>query len=136
MDADHDAERVAHGMRLGGKGDALDAALAEAQRPLTVAQVEKIARPDLGPSNSGRGLDHERVGALKLYRVTDTYTIATDDFGWLPGHYVDRDAALVAYGYVLGGEGAGTLDKVKAPAPQGIAVEEIEAYARKHQAEE
>lgn len=127
--AEHDAEQIAHGIRLGGRGDTLDNALAAVGEPLTVRHLERITRPDLHPLDGGPGLDYETVGMLHLYKVSDAYTVASEWFGWLPGHYTTRDAALVAYGYVLGGEGAGRLDELAVPRPDGFTIGEIESFA-------
>lgn len=126
--ADQDAEQVAHGIRLGGRGHLLDQALA-AGEPLTVQHLERIARPDLQQSSEGPGIDHETLGMLHLYKVSETYTLACEWFGWLPGHYTTRQAALVAYGYILGGENAGYLDKLAVPRLEGYTLAEIEAFA-------
>ena len=67
---------------------------------------------------------------LRLYPHADgDHTLACEWFGWLPGHYTTRQAALVAYGYVLGGEDAGYLDKLAVPRPEGYTLAEIEAFA-------
>lgn len=133
--ADHDAEQVAHGIRLGGRGDKLDAA--PDGRPLNVGDLERLTRPDLYEPDEDLDEDHEDApewgpgGQLRVHQATDTYTLSADWPGWLPGHYVTRDAALVAYGYVLGGEKAGPLDKLAQPRPEGYTLAEIEAFAAK-----
>lgn len=124
--ADQDAEHVAHGIRLGGRGHLLDAE-ADGQ-PLTVRDLEGIARPDIRRSG-GPGDGYETIGMLRLYQGPETYTIATSWSGWLPGHYATRQAALVAYGYVLGGEDAGYLDELTQPRPDGYTLAELEAFA-------
>jgi len=131
--ADHDAEQVAHGIRLGGRGEKLDAAPVD--RPLNVGDLERLTRPDLYEPGEDRDENYEDPpawgpgGQLRIHHVSDTYTIACDWFGWLPGHYVTRDAALVAYGYVLGGEKAGPLDKLAQPRLEGYTLAEFEAFA-------
>ncbi|MEV4033415.1 hypothetical protein [Streptomyces umbrinus] len=133
--ADHDAEQVAHGIRLGGRGEMLDAA--PPGSPLAVADLERLARPDLYEPDPEEDLDEDyedapewgSEGQLRIHQASDTYTIAADWCGWLPGHYVTRDAALVAYGYVLGGEKAGPLGKLAQPRLAGYTLAEIEAFA-------
>jgi hypothetical protein len=66
---------------------------------------------------------------LRLYEGQGTYMIACSWFGWLPGHYTTRDAALVAYGYILAGEKAGYLEELAVPRPAGYTLAEIEAFA-------
>lgn len=128
--ADHDAEQVAHGIRLGGRGQMLDAA--PDSRPLGIEALERLARPDVyEPDEDGETHPVGETGMLHVYKVSETYTIACEWFGYLPGHYVTRDAALVAYGYVLGGENAGPLDKLAVPRLEGYTLEEIEAFAAK-----
>lgn len=131
--ADHDAEQVAHGIHLGGRGDKLDAA--PTGKPLTVSSLERLTRPDIFEPDEGFDEYYEDSpewgpGArLRIHQVKDTYTLSADWCGWLPGHYVSRYAALVAYGYVLGGEKAGPLDKLAQPRPDGYTLDEIEAFA-------
>lgn len=133
--ADHDAEQVAHGIRLGGRGQTLDAA--PAGQPLTVSDLERLTRPDIYEPDEEADPDYEDPpqwgpgGQLQVHQASDTYTIAADWCGWLPGHYVTRDAALVAYGYVLGGEAAGPLDKLAGARAAGYTLSEIEAFAGK-----
>lgn len=129
--ANIDAEHVAHGIRLGGRGHLLDAASAD--QALTVQALERLARPDIhGPDEGGEERRVSEVGMLRLYCHTDgDHTIACDWFGWLPGHYTTREAALAAYGYVLGGEGAGHLDELAQPRLEGYTLAEIEAFAAK-----
>lgn|GEM_PF-6224395 len=127
--ASTDAEHVAHGIRLGGRGRPLDDALAAAREPLDVPGLEGIARPDLKPADEGPGFEYETIGMLHLYEVAGTYKIATRWFGWLPGHYDSRAAALVAYGYVLGGEQPGLLSRLTSPRADGYTLAEIEAFA-------
>lgn len=122
--ADQDAEHVAHGIRLGGRGHLLDGVYAA--KPLTIGDLEWLMRPDLyeGQRKPRPG------GMLRVHPHPDgDYTIACDWFGWLPGHYTTREAALAAYGYVLGGENAGHLDKLAQPRREGYTLEEIEAFA-------
>lgn len=127
--ANPDAEHVAHGIRLGGRGDTLDEA--PVGQPLTVEALEHLTRPDLyEPAEDGETRRVGDTGMLRLYLHADgDYTIACEWFGWLPGHYVTRDAALVAYGYVLGGETAGRLDELAVPRADGFTLDEIEAFA-------
>lgn len=125
--ANHDAEQVAHGIRLGGRAAVIDATPDD--QPLTVAGLERLTRPDLQPHNESPGLDYESVGMLHIYKVRETYTIACEWFGWLPGHYTTREAALTAYGYILGGENAGPLDRLTQPRIDGYTLAEIEAFA-------
>lgn len=128
--ADRDAEQVARGIRLGGQGDQLDAA--PDSEPLTVAGLERLTRSDIYEPDEDFDPDYDDPpewgpeGQLRVYKVSETYTIAADWCGWLPGHYVTRDAALVAYGYVLGGEGAGVLGELATPGPDGLTVEDLE----------
>lgn len=125
--ADDNAEYVAHGIRLGGKADKLDAAISAAGEPLSVTDLERIARPDLSDHGEESGDRSEHVGMLKISATQHGYSIAARWFGWLPGCYATREAALTAYGYVLGGEAHGYLDDI---AKRGtLAVEDIEAAA-------
>lgn len=126
--ADHDAEQVAHGIRLGGRGHLIDAA--PDSPALTIEALERLTRPDLyEPDEDGEIRPVGETGMLRVYQASDTYTIACEWFGWLPGHYTTRDAALTAYGYVLGGEDAGYLDKLAVPRADGYTLDEIEAFA-------
>lgn len=80
----------------------------------------------------GHGTAEEVERGLKALTVHDaigTYTISTTTHGWLPGHYTTREAALVAVGYVLGGEEAGPLDALAQPRANGYTLDEIEAFA-------
>jgi len=124
-----DAEHVAHGIRLGGRGGVLEAA--SAGSALTVEALERLARPDLYASGEEGGFRSVgEKGMLRLYPHADgDFTLACEWFGWLPGHYATRQAALVAYGYVLGGEGGGCLEELARPRPQGYTLAEIEAFA-------
>lgn len=127
--ANLDAEQVAHGIRLGGRGHLLGGATVS--QPLTVEALERLARPDL--HEPGEGGEARRVGELGMLRLhphaDGDYTIACEWFGWLPGHYTTRYAALAAYGYVLGGESAGPLEMLTRPRAAGYALAEIEAFA-------
>jgi hypothetical protein len=126
--ANTDAEHVAHGIRLGGRGHLLDDA--PDSPPLTIEALERLTRPDLyEPDEDGETRPVGEMGMLRLYQASETFTIACEWFGWLPGHYTTRQAALVAYGYVLGGEDAGYLDKLAAPRPEGYTLAEIEDFA-------
>ena len=127
--ANPDAEHVAHGIRLGGRGHLLDAVYTS--KPLTVGDLEWLTRPDLyEPGEGGEPHRIGKLGMLRLYPHADgDFTIACEWFGWFPGHYATRDAALAAYGYVLGGETAGPLDKLAQPRAEGYTLAEIEAFA-------
>ncbi|MEV0556179.1 hypothetical protein AB0I27_22355 [Streptomyces sp. NPDC050597] len=130
--ADHDAEQVARGIRLGGRGQILDEA--PAGPPLTVAGLERLTRPDIYEPDEELDEDEDPPtwgagGQLQVHQASDTYTLSAAWWGWLPGHYVTRDAALVAYGYVLGGEKTGPLDKLAQPRLEGYTLAEIETFA-------
>lgn len=127
--ANPDAEHVAHGIRLGGRGHLLDTA--PDSRKLDVEALERLTRPDLyeDQDDDDLSLDVQPLGQLRIHPSQDTHTIACDWYGWLPGHYTTREAALVAYGYVLGGEKAGELDKLAQPRPDGYTLNEIETFA-------
>lgn len=127
--ASPEAEHVAHGIRLGGRGHLLDQAVSS--QPFTVEALERIIRPDLydEQDDDELSLDAQPLGRLRVYPSQDSHTIACDWYGWLPGHYTTRDAALVAYGYILGGEKAGPLDKLAQPRPEGYTLAEIETFA-------
>lgn len=125
--ADHDAALVAHGIRLGGKGDALANALHAAGQPLTVDDLERIARPDLSRRATQQGDGFEHVGMCQIAPTDNGYALAAQWFGWLPGRYATRDVALAAYGYVLGGEGFGYLnDLVKRWGDRAVTAEDIQ----------
>jgi hypothetical protein len=123
-----DARIIGKGIRLGGSREivaALEAALAEG--PLTPDRIEQVAHPDWDrvafeeevstPASPGA----EVVGLAHLYPLDETnplrlpgsWHVAASWYGWLPGAYADRTAALLAYGYVLGDEGAGPLEQLR-----------------------
>ncbi|MEC3995029.1 hypothetical protein VSR01_16410 [Actinacidiphila sp. DG2A-62] len=127
-----DARIIGKAIRLGGSREiiaALDAALTEG--PLTPDRIERLAHPDWDrvafeeeasePVSEGA----EAVGLARLYGPEQTsargriagrppsWGVAASWYGWLPGMYEDRTAALLAYGYVLGGEGAGPLEELR-----------------------
>ncbi|PPS89490.1 hypothetical protein [Streptomyces sp. MH60] len=124
--ADFDAEKVAHGIRLGGGGATLDAYVGEA---LTVADLEDLLRPDLRDDEDSPA-SSSRLGQLRVRDMIDSFTMACDWYGYLPGHYETRDTALVAYGYILGGEQAGSLNVIARPRPEPITEQELERFAR------
>jgi hypothetical protein len=126
-----DARVIGKGIRLGSSAEivaALEAALAEG--PLTPDQIERLAHPDWDrftfeeqastPVSPGA----EAVGLARVYapvapdpaqpwRVVSGWLVAAAWWGWLPCTFATRDAALLAYGYVLGGEGAGPLEELR-----------------------
>lgn len=126
-----DARIIGKGIRLGGAPQivaALEAALAEG--PLTPDQIERLAHPDWDrltfeeqqsePVSEGA----EAVGLAHVYapvapdpaqpwRVVSGWLVAASWWGWLPASFATRDAALLAYGYVLGGEGRGPLEELR-----------------------
>ncbi|WP_371523243.1 hypothetical protein [Kitasatospora sp. NBC_01300] len=86
------------------------------------------------------GAESEEIGSLGvLHRLPDgdsgsTYSI-TFSGTWLPGTYVTREASLVAYGAVLGGEVPFELDTVRDRARQegrDITVADFTETARAH----
>jgi len=117
-----DAQVIAEGIRLGGSPE-ITAALAAvcAQGPLTPDDIERVAHPDWDrlwweevrqvPPPS----DVEPVGLAHLQELPrGGYVVAADGIGPVPGVYPSREAALLAYGYFLGGEGAGPLRELRA----------------------
>ncbi|MGX1514021.1 hypothetical protein [Streptomyces collinus] len=123
-----DARIIGKGIRLGGSPEivaALEAALAEG--PLTPDRLERLAHPDWDrltfeeeasePVSEGA----DAVGLARLYGPVQmgrpprpaSWTVAASWWGWLPGAYASREAALLAYGYVLGGEGRGPLEELR-----------------------
>lgn len=56
----------------------------------------------------------EKLGSFKLYRPAggDGWALSWGG-AWLPGRYESRDAAVLACGYVLGGEGRGDLEVLR-----------------------
>ena len=137
--ANADAEHIAHGIRLGGKSAELDTALRDATHPLNADDLEHLIHPDFRETYSNqptaREGGFERLGMLKLAHPGDVpgWLMAAEWFGWLPGIYASREAVLVAYGYVLGGEAGGYLDElqvqVRRREGREITVEDIEAFA-------
>lgn len=130
--ANGDAEHVAHGIRLGGKGALLDAVGPGQQ--LTVSDLEQLARPDLYEPDPAEDQESWRQpgpeGMVRIYCYTQhgDYDVACDWFGWVPGHYATREAGLTAYGYLLGGEQAGELEEmVKEQRPHTVT--DIERFA-------
>lgn len=127
--APKDASLIVKGIRLGGSTDvvaALDAALADGG-PLTPDSIERFAHPDwdrvtfeqqareLVPSGA------EVVGLARLYGPDEidapglrpSWALAAAWYGWLPGIFDSRTAALIAYGYVLGREQHGPLEDLR-----------------------
>lgn len=47
-----------------------------------------------------------------------SWALAASWYGWLPGVFATREAALLAYGYVLGGERAGHLEDLRDEVPR------------------
>ncbi|MET8746871.1 hypothetical protein [Streptomyces sp. NPDC004728] len=123
-----DAQTIERGIRLGGSTEIvanLEAALAEG--PLTPDRIEHLAHPDWDRIeleervNEPRPEDGDSVGLARLYgsEKTDapglapTWALAASWYGWLPGAYASREAALLAYGYILGGENSGELEELR-----------------------
>ncbi|MDX3345905.1 hypothetical protein PV387_03495 [Streptomyces sp. ME02-6987-2C] len=123
-----DARTIAKGIRLGGASDivrALDEALTDG--PLTPDRIEQLAHPDWDrvqfEEESGKPVSEgaDAVGLARLYDPEQTgpahrqgsWGVAASWYGWLPGAYASRDAALLAYGYVLGQEGPGLLERLR-----------------------
>lgn len=126
-----DAELIAEGIRLSGKAEAVDDFVRSMSRPVSVDQLEYITRPDAFAEyglRSTTGLGFEHVGMLKIAAVDGGFTIAALWFGWLPGVYATRDAALVAYGYTLGGEERGYLEDL-ARGASSITADDLRALA-------
>jgi hypothetical protein len=130
--ASNDAEQVAHGIRLGGKAAMLDDFLRSMNKPVSVDQLEYITRPDAYAEHGLRATPDDRfehVGMLKISATQHGYSIAAEWFGWLPGSYTTRDAALTAYGYVLGGEAHGYLEDIAKRYGGSITTEDLQAIA-------
>ncbi|MFF4179701.1 hypothetical protein [Streptomyces sp. NPDC001750] len=118
-----DAQTIAKGIRLGGSTKivtALEAALTEG--PLTPDRIERLAHPDwdrvqFEVQGSELLSEHgEPVGLACLYGPAQGgWAVAASWYGlgWLAGIYASREAALLAYGYVLGGEGRGGLEELR-----------------------
>ena len=119
---------VIKGIRLGGDPAvvaAVEAAKAAAGEDFTMEDLERHAHPDWdrvqfeaysrGPVSQGA----QRVGLARLYGPDDspvgkdTWAVAASWYGWLPGIYSSREAALLAYGYVLGHERGGLLEELR-----------------------
>lgn len=126
--AHDDARVIGKGIRLGGSREivaALEAALAEG--PLTPDRIERFAHPDWDrvtfeeQSSKPVSKGADAVGFARLYGPDQagrpgsapSWAVAASWFGWLPGLYGDRTTALLAYGYVLGGEGTGNLEELR-----------------------
>ncbi|MEZ3180816.1 hypothetical protein KYY02_19610 [Streptomyces pimonensis] len=123
-----DARIIGKGIRLGGAPEivrALDAALAEG--PLTPDRIEQLAHPDWDrltfEEQTSRPVSEgaDAVGLARLYGpdemdaagLTPSWGLAAAWYGWLPGTYTDRTAALLAYGYILGNESGGLLEELR-----------------------
>ena len=125
-----DAGAIIKGIRLGGPPKvvgAVEDALAAAGGTLTVEELEEAARPEWDralfeeyrdlPVSPGA----EPVGLARLYGPEQTdapglppsWAVAAAWIGWLPVICATREAALVTYGYVLGGERAGYLEELR-----------------------
>lgn len=126
--AHEDARVIGKGIRLGAGREivaALDAALTEG--PLTPDRIERLAHPDWDrltfeeESTEPVSEGVEPVGLARLYGPGQTaapgrapsWAVAASWYGWLPGTFEDRTAALLAYGYALGCEGAGPLERLR-----------------------
>ncbi|WP_437020619.1 hypothetical protein [Streptomyces sp. enrichment culture] len=142
MNATTDAACVLEGAKLGADSsthERLDEMLRTAVEPVTVPQVEAVTRPDVRPGDyASRPSGGERLGMARLYAPPrdapeSGWGLAAAWAGWLPGAYVDREAALCAYGYLLAGEAPGSLetlrDHVQGTQRRLIAVEDIKALA-------
>ncbi|MCZ1012054.1 hypothetical protein [Streptomyces lydicus] len=123
-----DARIIAKGIRLGGSSEIVAAVeAAGASGPLTPGRIEQLAHPawdraefeERSRPTSPPGA--EQVGMALLYRVDQaaipgdapSWVLATQWCGWLPGTYASREAALLAYGYVLGTEGSDRLEELR-----------------------
>lgn len=142
-----DAELLARGIRLGAAPDRvalLDTALRGAAGPLTADDVERYMHSDwdrwqLAATQVNPRSDHvEPVGMARLHAPHPDHpevgwALAATWYGWLPGIYTTREAALLAYGYLLGGESAGFLEELRDQVLRGesrhITVDDIEGFA-------
>ncbi|GGX37642.1 hypothetical protein [Streptomyces chryseus] len=119
-----DARVIAQGIRHGGSAEIIAALeAADAEGPLTPDGIEQVAHPDwdrlrfeeirqVPPPG-----DVEAVGLAHLHELPrGGHVVAADGIGWVPGAYASRATALLAYGYFLGGEGAGPLAELRARA--------------------
>lgn len=119
--ANRDAELVHAGIQRGASSRDRERLEAEkrhtARKPLTVRDLEVIARPDINPNDyADRQTEFEQVGMARLSAPPqggDGWGLAAAWFGWLPGLYDTRDSALAAYGYVLGGEVPGSIESLR-----------------------
>ncbi|MFF5668815.1 hypothetical protein ACFY8S_01540 [Streptomyces hygroscopicus] len=135
--AHEDVTVLVHGVRAGGDPDrveSLETALRRADgRPLTVEELEAavLLQWDRVTYEEQRRMDAEErpvspgaeaVGFARIYPPEQAsalpgqapaYALAASWYGWLPGVYATRKAALLAYGYVLGGEAAGNLEELR-----------------------
>jgi hypothetical protein len=137
--ADREAEALYQGILLGATHAAherLEAQLHAANDPVTVRDLEALTRPDIDPTDYSEPMDCERVSMARLYapdQTSDGWALAAAWFGWLPGRYDTRDAALTAYGYVLVGEAPGALEylrnRVQGVERRLITVDDLKAYA-------
>lgn len=115
------------GIRLGG-GPATVAAVEAARADsgsFTVEDLERHAHRDWDRmqfeeySSSRVSEGAQPVGLARVYGPDDgplgkeTWAVAAAWYGWLPGIYDSRAAALLAYGYVLGGERHGLLEELR-----------------------
>lgn len=157
-----DAEAVAHGIRLGSPPDAQH--LAQLGNARTVEDLERATAPELFSDpeqvqereERRRQAQHitlvEHVGCARLHSADEynrllpippelrgergSYKLASES-GWLPGTYADRAAALVAYGYILGGEHLGCIDDIRdlicREQQRPITRADIEAYAQRQE---
>lgn len=121
-----DARTIVQGIRLGGSAE-IAAAVEAALGPLGADRIEQLVHPDWDrvqfeeysaePVSPGA----EPVGLARLYPpeqtaadgLTPAWVVAASWYGWLPGRYAGREAALLAYGYVLGHEGGGALEELR-----------------------
>ncbi|GGZ23247.1 hypothetical protein GCM10010387_15450 [Streptomyces inusitatus] len=141
-----DAEIIVRGIGLGGSADIAAAVrTAELEGPLTPDRIERLAHSDWGPARVEELLTRpvpegcEQVGLARIYplvdqRGSDARLLAASGYGWLPGSYATREAALLAYGYVLGGEGSGYLEDLRDKITRGerrpIVADDLVAFAR------
>ncbi|WP_413808132.1 hypothetical protein [Streptomyces sp. OE57] len=132
-----DVAALIHGVRAGGiphRAESLETALRQAAgRPLTVEELEAAAllQWDRLTYEEQRRMNAEErpvspgveaVGFARIYPPKQAsalpgqapaYGVAASWYGWLPGIYATRTAALMAYGYLLGGEEAGLLEELR-----------------------
>lgn len=123
------------GVRAGGDLDrvkSLETALHRTGRPLTVEELEAAVllqwdRVEYEERRQWVATDPvapgvEAFGFARLYPPAQTsalpgqvpaYSVAASWYGWLPGVYATREAAVMAYGYVLGGETPRRLEDLR-----------------------